>query len=235
MTLKKRIENLDWPTLEQSLWDRGYAKTPSLLTPAECNKLIALYGKDEKFRSRTDMARYRFGVGEYKYFADPLPPLVQQLREQMYPRLAPIANRWMEALRISEQYPPTLTDFLAYCREHGQTRPTPLLLYYEAEGYNCMHQDLYGAVAFPLQLTFFLSCREEDYTGGEFLLVEQRPRAQSRGEAITTGQGEMLIFTTRYRPALGKRGYHRVQVRHGVSTITSGSRFTLGVIFHNAK
>jgi uncharacterized protein len=235
MTIKKRIENLDWQAIEQSLWDRGYAKTTPILTPDECTKLIALYRNEEKFRSRINMARHQFGVGEYRYFADPLPPLVQQLREQMYPLLAPIANRWMEALRISDQYPPSLTEFLSYCQDHGQTRPTPLLLYYEADGYNCMHQDLYGAVAFPLQLTFFLSRREEDYTGGEFLLVEQRPRAQSRGEAIATEQGEMIIFTTRYRPALGKRGYHRVQVRHGVSTITSGSRYTLGVIFHNAK
>jgi uncharacterized protein len=235
MTIKKRLENLDWQAIEQPLWERGYAKTAPFLTPDECTKLISLYDKEEKFRSRTDMARYRFGVGEYKYFADPLPPLVQQLREHTYPLLAPIANRWMEALRIAEQYPSTLTEFLAYCRDHGQTRPTPLLLYYEAGGYNCMHQDLYGAVAFPLQLTFFLSRREEDYTGGEFLLVEQRPRAQSRGEAIVTEQGEMIVFTTRYRPALGKRGYHRVQVRHGVSTITSGTRYTLGVIFHDAK
>ncbi len=235
MTIKKRIESLNWPALEQSLWDRGYAKTPPLLTVDECNKLIALYRKEEQFRSRTDMARYRFGIGEYKYFADPLPPLVQQLREHTYPLLAPIANRWMEALRIPEQFPTTLSEFLSYCHDHGQTRPTPLLLYYEAGGYNCMHQDLYGAVAFPLQLTFFLSRREEDYTGGEFLLVEQRPRAQSRGEAIVTEQGEMIIFTTRYRPALGKRGYHRVQVRHGISTVTAGKRYTLGVIFHNAK
>ncbi|MBM4257451.1 MAG: prolyl 4-hydroxylase subunit alpha [Deltaproteobacteria bacterium] len=235
MTIKKRLESLDWQALEQSLWDRGYTKTSPLLTPDECSKLIALYDKDEKFRSRTNMARHQFGLGEYKYFADPLPPLVHQLREHSYTFLAPMANRWMEALRIPEQYPPTLVEFLDYCREHGQTRPTPLLLSYEAGGYNCLHQDLYGAVAFPLQLTFFLSRREQDYTGGEFLLFEQRPRAQSRGEAIANEQGEMLIFTTRYRPALGKRGYHRVQVRHGVSTITSGSRYTLGVIFHNAK
>ena len=235
MSLKKRIDNLHWPAIEQSLWDRGHAKTPPLLTPDDCHKLIALYSNDEKFRSRTDMARYRFGVGEYKYFADPLPPLVQQLREQMYPLLAPIANRWMDALRIREQFPATLSEFLSYCREHGQTRPTPLLLYYEAGGYNCMHQDLYGVVAFPLQLTLFLSRREKDYAGGEFLLVEQRPRAQSRGEAIPTEQGEMIIFTTRYRPAQGTRGYHRVQMRHGVSTVTSGTRYTLGVIFHNAR
>lgn len=235
MTLKNRLAHLDWPTIERSLWDRGYAKTSPILTPEECSKLVSLYRQDEKFRSRTNMARHQFGVGEYKYFADPLPPLVQQLRKQTYLHLAPIANRWMEALRQPDRYPSTLDEFLSFCAEQGQTRPTPLLLTYEAGGYNCLHQDLYGAVAFPLQLTFFLSRREVDYTGGEFLLVEQRPRAQSRGEAIATEQGETIIFTTRYRPALGKRGYHRVTMRHGVSTVTAGSRYTLGVIFHNAK
>jgi hypothetical protein len=227
--------HLDWHAIEHSLWERGYAKTPPVLTPDECVRLVALYSDDKKFRSRTDMARYRFGVGEYKYFADPLPPFVQALRVAMYTHLAPIANRWMETLRIPERFPLTLTEFLDYCREHGQSRPTPLLLYYEVGGYNCLHQDLYGTVAFPLQLTCFLSRREIDYTGGEFLLVEQRPRAQSRGEAIVTEQGEIIIFTTRYRPASGTRGYHRVQMRHGVSTITSGARYSLGVIFHNAK
>lgn len=235
MNINGRTESLDWAAIEQSLWERGYAKTPSVLTPDECTELIDLYTDAARFRSRIDMARYRFGSGEYKYFADPLPPLVQELRTYMYPFLAPIANRWMEALKKPERYPDHLPEFLAYCREHGQTRPTPLLLYYEAGGYNCLHQDLYGEVAFPLQLTCFLSRREIDYTGGEFLLVEQRPRAQSRGEAIATEQGEIVIFTTRYRPAAGKRGYSRVQMRHGVSRILSGSRYTLGIIFHNAK
>jgi len=233
--MRERLQHLNWPSIEQSLWERGYAKTPPVLTSDECTKLIALYADDTRFRSRIDMARYRFGVGEYKYFADPLPPLVQELRTHMYASLAPIANRWVEALKKPERYPDHLPEFLAYCREHGQTRPTPLLLYYEADGYNCLHQDLYGEVAFPLQLTCFLSRHETDYTGGEFLLVEQRPRAQSRGEAIATEQGEIIIFTTRYRPAAGKRGYFRVQMRHGVSRILSGSRYTLGVIFHNAK
>jgi hypothetical protein len=235
MTIKERLECLDWQALEQSLWERGYAKTPPVLTPEECAKLVALYPNTNRFRSRVDMARYRFGVGEYKYFADPLPPLVQALRTYAYPPLAAIANRWMAALRTSERFPTTLVEFLDHCREHGQTRPTPLMLYYEAGGYNCLHQDLYGEVVFPLQLTCFLSRRGVDYTGGEFLLVEQRPRAQSRGEAIATEQGEIIIFTTRYRPAAGIRGYYRAQMRHGVSTVTSGSRYTLGIIFHNAK
>lgn len=234
-TVKERLANLDWPAIEHSLWERGYATTPPILTPDECAKLIALYSDDSRFRSRIEMARYRFGVGEYKYFADPLPPTVQELRTYTYPPLAAIANQWMKALRMPERYPAELSKFLTYCREHHQTKPTPLLLYYEAGGYNCLHQDLYGEVVFPLQLTCFLSRYGQDYTGGEFLLVEQRPRAQSRGEAITTGQGEIIIFTTRYRPAAGIRGYYRAQMRHGVSTVTSGSRYTLGIIFHNAK
>jgi len=234
-TIKERLANLDWPAIEQSLWERGYAKTPPVLTSDECAELIRLYADETKFRSRIDMARHRFGVGEYKYFADPLPPLVQALRNHAYPPLAAIADRWMKALRLPGRFPADLPEFLAYCRKHGQTKPTPLLLYYETEGYNCLHQDLYGEVAFPLQLACFLSQRDHDYTGGEFLLLEQRPRAQSRGEAITPEQGEINVFTTRYRPAASARGYHRVQMRHGVSRLTSGSRYTLGVIFHNAR
>lgn len=235
MTIKERLAHLDWFTIEQSLWERGYAKTSSLLTPSECAELIALYTDDTKFRSRVDMARYRFGVGEYKYFADPLPPLVQALRTHLYPPLAAIANRWMEALHLPEQYPANLSKLLAQCHQHGQTKPTPLLLHYEAGGYNCLHQDLYGEVVFPLQLACVLSRRDQDYTGGEFLLLEQRPRAQSRGEAITLDQGQIVLFTTRYRPARGVHGYYRATVRHGASTVSSGSRYTLGVIFHNAR
>jgi hypothetical protein len=235
MTIKERLEHLDWQAIERSLWEHGYAKTPPVLTPDECAALIALYADESKFRSRIDMARYRFGSGEYKYFADPLPPLVQALRTHAYPYLAVIANRWMKALRIPERFPTDLSGLLARCREHGQTRPTPLLLFYQADGYNCLHQDLYGEIVFPLQLTCFLSQHGRDYTGGEFLLVEQRPRAQSRGEAITTERGEIVIFPTRYRPVAGVRGYYRAQMRHGVSRVTSGSRYTLGVIFHNAR
>jgi len=234
-SIKERLARLDWKVVEESLWERGYAKTPPVLTKDDCTDLIRLYTDESRFRSRVDMARYRFGIGEYKYFAPPLPPLVQALRTHAYLSLAAIANRWMKALRVPERFPEELSELLARCREHGQTKPTPLLLYYEAGGYNCLHQDLYGEVAFPLQLACFLSRRGHDYTGGEFLLVEQRPRAQSRGEAITTEQGEIIIFTTRYRPAAGTRGYYRAEVRHGVSRVTSGSRYTLGVIFHDAK
>jgi len=233
--IKARLAHLDWSAIEQSLWERGYAKTPPVLTPDECAGLTRLYADGTRFRSRIDMARHRFVVGEYKYFADPLPPLVQALRTHAYPPLAAVANRWMQALRSPERFPADLPEFLALCRKHGQTKPTPLLLYYEAEGYNCLHRDLYGEVAFPLQLACFLSRRNHDYTGGEFLLVEQRPRAQSRGAALTPEQGEIIVFTTRYRPAAGARGYHRVQMRHGVSRLISGSRYTLGVIFHNAR
>jgi uncharacterized protein len=234
MDIRERLKKLDWQTIEQALWEFGYAKTAPLLRPDECRELIGLYTDATKFRSRVDMARYRFGVGEYQYFAEPLPPLVQALRLHAYPPLAALANHWMVALATRERYPADLPSLLARCREHGQTKPTPLLLRYEAGGYNCLHQDVYGDIVFPLQLTCFLSQRDIDYTGGEFLLVEQRPRAQSRGEAITTEQGEIIIFATRYRPVAGARGYYRVNMRHGVSRLLSGCRYTLGVIFHNA-
>jgi uncharacterized protein len=234
MNIAKRLQELDWKAIEQALWNMGYAKTPAVLTADECEELISLYADQTRFRRRIDMERHRFGVGEYQYFAEPLPALVQGLRLSTYPPLATIANGWMEALKQPQRYPPDLPSFLARCQEHGQTKPTPLLLRYEIGGYNCLHQDLYGEIAFPLQLTCFLSRREIDYTGGEFLLVEQRPRAQSRGEAIATEQGEMIIFATRDRPAAGARGYHRLQMRHGVSRIRSGQRYALGIIFHNA-
>jgi hypothetical protein len=233
-TIAGRLAALDWEALESSLWQWGYARTPPLLTAAECTDLIALYADDGRFRSRIDMARFRFGVGDYKYFAHPLPPLVADLRREAYRPLAAIANRWQQALGSRRRFPPDLDGLLAVCRRAGQTRPTPLLLHYEAGGYNCLHQDLYGEVAFPLQLTAFLSPRAA-YEGGEFLLVEQRPRAQSRGEAIQTEQGEIVVFATRERPAAGARGHHRVTMRHGVSRLRSGERYTLGVIFHDAR
>jgi uncharacterized protein len=234
MDIETRVQRLDWKAIEQDLWNTGYAKTPVVLTPPECAELIELYTDATRFRRRIDMARHRFGVGEYQYFAEPLPALVQSLRLSTYTPLAAIANRWMEALRQPQRYPADLARFLAFCQEHGQTKPTPLLLRYEAGGYNCLHQDLYGEVAFPLQLTCFLSRRDRDYSGGEFLLVEQRPRAQPRGEAIATEQGEIIIFATRDRPAVGPRGHYRLQMRHGVSRIRSGRRYALGIIFHNA-
>ena len=235
MTIQERLAQLDWKAIEASLWQRGHAKIEPLLTAEECDAVISLYNKDEYFRSRIEMQRFRFGEGEYKYFKYPLPSLVQALREHMYPCLAIIANTWSKALGEPGCFPMSYDQLLTVCRQHGQTKPTPLLLHYTARGYNCLHQDLYGEVAFPLQLTVFLSRLDQDFTGGEFLLVEQRPRAQSRGEALTPEQGEIVIFATRYRPVRGTRGYYRVNMRHGVSTVHSGSRFTLGVIFHDAK
>lgn len=235
MSFANRIVALDWDEIERQLWEFGYAQTPPVLTPAECAELIALYPDDARFRSRVDMARYRFGVGDYKYFAHPLPPVVAALRAFAYPPLAAIANRWSEALGAPAAYPDDLDGLLARCAAQGQTRPTPLLLHYEAGGYNCLHQDLYGDVVFPLQLTGFLSRRGVDYEGGDFLLVEQRPRAQSRGESLSPEQGELVIFTTRERPVRGARGWFRAAMRHGVSRVRSGTRYTLGVIFHDAK
>jgi hypothetical protein len=235
MDVAARLAALDWTAIEESLGRHGYAKTPPVLTGDECAALIAMYEERERFRSRVEMARFRFGVGDYQYFAAPLPPLVADLRTHAYPPLAVIANRWEDALGTKTQHPATLAELQAVCRRHGQTKPTPLLLHYEAGGYNCLHQDLYGDVVFPLQLTCFLSRRGVDYEGGDFLLVEQRPRAQSRGESIATEQGEIVIFATRHRPIQGARGWYRAALRHGVSTIHRGTRYTLGVIFHDAK
>jgi hypothetical protein len=234
MDVQLRIDRLNWLEIENSLHQWGYAKTPPLLTSEECSALIDLYGQDHLFRNRIDMQRHGFGIGEYKYFADPLPDIITQVRSAAYARLAPIANTWTKRLGLAQDYPPDLESFLRQCADHGQTRPTPLLLRYREGCYNCLHQDLYGEIAFVLQLAIVLSSNL-DYEGGHFLLVEQRPRAQSRGEAILLEQGEAIIFTNRYRPVESKRGYYRAQVRHGVSRLTRGTRYTLGIIFHNAK
>lgn len=234
-SIQSRLRQVDWTEIARTASDRGWATTRPLLTADECADLIGLYSEEHRFRSRIDMARFRFGEGEYKYFANPLPPAVLALRRHAYPHLAPIANDWSAALGAKPAFPPDLDEFLAGCAEHGQTRPTPLLLRYEAGGYNCLHQDLYGDVAFPLQMTCLLSRPGTDFTGGEFLLVEQRPRAQSRGEVVPLAQGQIVIFATRERPVRGARGTYRVNLRHGVSRVTSGQRYTLGVIFHDAK
>jgi hypothetical protein len=235
-SLTGRLGRLDWDALGRSLWERGWATTGApLLTPEECAGLISLYADEALFRSRVDMERFRFGKGEYKYFTDPLPALVRELRDRAYPPLAAIANDWMKALRLRTRFPGTHARLLAACRRRGQSKPTPLLLRYEADGYNCLHQDVYGDVTFPLQLTCVLSRRGSDYTGGDFLLVEQRPRAQSRGEAIPIDQGAIIIFTTRDRPVQGARGHYRASMRHGVSRLLGGTRYSLGVIFHDAR
>jgi hypothetical protein len=233
--LAARVTALPWEAIGTELDARGFATTGPLLDAAECAQLAAVYGEERRFRSRVDMARYRFGLGEYKYFAAPLPEPVAALREGLYPHLAPVANRWMERLGAPERYPATLAGLGRLCARHGQSKPTPLLLHYTAGGYNCLHQDLYGAVAFPLQATVLLSDPATDFTGGEFLLVEQRPRAQSAGHVVPLRQGEGVIFATRHRPARGARGWYRAQLRHGVSEVRSGERYTLGVIFHDAE
>ena len=233
-SIAERLRAVDWRDVAAALRESAYARLPARLSAEECASLLALYEDDGRFRTRVDMERHRFGVGEYKYFSYPLPLLVVDLRREAYPPLAAIANRWMEALGERQRFPPDLQAFLTRCVRAGQTRPTPLLLRYEAGGYNALHQDTYGEVSFPLQLVVFLSQPDVDYTGGEFLLVEQRPRAQSVGEAIVAEKGQMLVFTNRIRPAAGARGAYRVNVRHGVSRVRSGRRFALGVIFHDA-
>jgi hypothetical protein len=234
-SIERRVAQLDWEQIRATLEDRGYATTASLLTPGQCAELVGLYDDRERFRSRVDMARLRFGVGEYKYFNAPLPPIVAALREATYRGVVTIANDWMTALRFEPRLPATLGDFLERCHRHGQVKPTPLMLRYETGGYNCLHQDLYGDVVFPLQFTVMLSRPNHDFAGGEFILVEQRPRAQSRGDAIALQQGEAILFPTRYRPIRGARGWYRINVRHGVSRVSEGRRLTLGIIFHDAK
>jgi hypothetical protein len=212
----------------------GFAVLRGLLSAAECRGLVALYDEREAFRSRVVMARHGYGQGEYKYLAYPLPPLVARLRESLYPRLASVANRWQQQLDLATKFPETLDPYLARCHAAGQTRPTPLILKYGAGDYNCLHQDLYGELVFPLQATVLLSPPGEDFSGGEFLLVEQRPRRQSKGEVVALRQGDAVIFPVNHRPVAGARGFYRVTMRHGVSRMHSGSRFTLGIIFHDA-
>jgi hypothetical protein len=233
--ISQRLASLDWPGIRQSLAQYGYALTPTILTPSECAALVDLYPSHELFRSHVIMSRYRFGSGDYKYFDYALPPTVQQLREHSYFHLVPLANEWNQALGLSEVFPDDHASFLRTCAKNGQKRATPLLLHYESGDFNCLHQDLYGAVAFPLQLTCFLSQPGVDYEGGEFVIVEQRPRAQSKAEVIVAQQGQILIFATRYRPVKGTRGFYRASLRHGVSRLKRGVRFTLGVIYHDSQ
>lgn len=230
-----RVGALDWARIVADLDARGVATTGPLLAPEECRALAALYQGENGFRSRVVMARHGFGQGEYKYFAYPLPPLVAELRKALYPRLAPTARRWSAATGRKADFPSTLGAYLKRCHDAGQTRPTPLLLRYGDGDYNCLHQDLYGELAFPLQATILLSAPGDDFEGGEFVLVEQRPRMQSRPEVVPLRQGEAVIFAVNERPVEGKRGIYRVKMRHGVSRLRSGERLTLSVIFHDAR
>ena len=225
---------IDWEKVGTGLDERGSAVVERLLTPAQCRSLAALYAKDDLFRSRVVMARHGFGRGEYKYFAYPLPEVLAAQRAALYSPLAGIANRWNAALGIDARFPRDHKAFLKRCHAAGQRRPTPLILKYEAGDYNCLHQDLYGEHVFPLQLTILLSEPERDFTGGEFVMTEQRPRMQSRAEVVPLAQGDAVIFAVNERPVRGSRGAYRVKLRHGVSRVRSGRRYTAGIIFHDA-
>ncbi|HZD41978.1 MAG TPA: 2OG-Fe(II) oxygenase [Terriglobales bacterium] len=229
-------DNIDWQAVLSHLDERAFAVIPAVLTPTASEEIAAVYLDDRRFRSRIEMERYGFGRGEYKYFTYPLPEVVQQLRSSFYPRLAPLASEWRARLGTKKwRYPETLAEFIAQCHRAGQKRPTPLILKYGAGDFNCLHQDLYGEMVFPFQVTFFLSRPGIDFEGGEFILSEQRPRRQSRIEVLSPNQGDAVIFTVHHRPVRGTKGYYRANLRHGVSTVHSGERYTLGVIFHDAK
>ena len=230
-----RVDALPWPDISGELDAQGCAVLKGLLTPDECRSIAVIYPDDARFRSRIVMGRHGFGRGEYKYFSYPLPDLVAQLRPALYAHLQGIANRWNEAMGIEIRYPAVHAAFLKRCHEAGQSRPTPLLLQYEAGDYNCLHQDLYGEHVFPLQVAILLSEPGRDFTGGEFVLTEQRPRMQSRAEVVPLAQGDAVAFAVHHRPVKGTRGTYRVNLRHGVSRVRSGQRQTVGVIFHDAK
>jgi hypothetical protein len=228
--------DIDWEQALCQLDERGFALATGVLTKKTCDAIAASYADDGQFRSRIEMSRYAFGRGEYKYFKYPLPAMVQQLRSLIYPYLAPLANQWLDRLGSKQShYPENLSDFTERCHRAGQKRATPLLLKYGPGDFNCLHQDLYGEIFFPFQLTFFLSQGARDFEGGEFVLAEQQPRRQSRVEVLAPNQGDAVIFSVDHRPVRGARGYYRARLRHGVSTVRSGSRYTLGIIFHDAK
>jgi hypothetical protein len=229
-----RVEALDWQRISDELGEQGHAIIPSLLRAEQCSALADLYAASDLFRSRVVMSRHGFGRGEYQYFSYPLPDVVASLRSSLYSHLAPIANRWNDLLRSDVRFPGKHSEFIARCHDAGQLRPTPLLLQYEAGDYNCLHQDLYGAHVFPLQVAVLLSQPGRDFTGGEFVLTEQRPRMQSRAEVVPLQQGDAVVFAVHHRPVQGTRGIYRVNMRHGVSRLRSGHRHTLGVIFHDA-
>ncbi len=233
--IEPRLEAIDWARVAADLDAWGWAMSEAVLSPGECEATAALYAEDSRFRSRVVMARHGFGRGEYRYFSYPLPDLVAGLRSALYPRLAPVANRWNEAMGIEVRFPAEHAAFIERCHRAGQTRPTPLLLQYGPGDYNCLHQDLYGEHVFPFQVAILLSPPGQDFTGGEFVLTEQRPRMQSRVEVVPLRQGDAAVFAVHHRPVRGTRGTYRVTLRHGVSRLRSGHRHTLGIIFHDAE
>jgi len=230
-----RVDALDWQRVSLDLDEQGSAMLQGLLSQDECRAITALYPEDSLFRSRVVMGRHGFGRGEYKYFSYPLPEIIEGLRTAIYPHLAPVANHWNMAMGIEVRYPDRHADFIWRCQEAGQLRPTPLLLEYEAGDYNCLHQDLYGEHVFPIQVAILLSEPGRDFTGGEFVLTEQRPRMQSRPEVVPMRMGDAVAFAVHHRPVRGTRGIYRVHLRHGISRLRSGRRHTAGIIFHDAK
>jgi hypothetical protein len=232
--MRERIDQLDWRQAAGQINCTGYAVLNHVLKPQECHELKSVYDQNNLFRKTIVMERYRFGLGEYKYFNYPLPPIIEQLRQTVYPHLAPIANKWMEVLGIETRFPNAHDELLDLCHAHSQNRPTPLILRYGKGGYNTLHQDLYGDIFFPMQIVLFLDEPGQEYEGGEFVLVEQQPRAQSKAIVLKPRKGDILVFTTNFRPVKGSRGYYRVNMKHGVSEVTAGNRHTLGIIFHDA-
>ncbi len=229
-----KIEQIDWQAMSDEMNDKGYAILPRFLNMQQCQSMINLFDKPDGYRKTVMMERYRFGLGAYKYWDYPLPDLVQSLRENLYPKLAPIANLWMKILHVDEHFPETFEDLRSACHKNRQQKPTPLILKYGEGGYNTLHQDLYGDIYFPLQAACFLSELDEGYTGGEFVLTQQVPRAQSKAIVLKPKRGDMILFTTNFRPVKGARGYYRATMRHGVSEVHSGERYTMGIIFHDA-
>jgi hypothetical protein len=230
----ERLKEKNWDKAAEDLHQQGYTLITNVLNKKECDGLIGSYNADNTYRKTITMERYRFGLGEYKYFQYPLPDIINDIRQAVYPYLAPIANQWMAVLNIDTKFPATHEELKRLCHDHGQTKPTVLILKYGKGGFNTLHQDLYGDIYFPMQLVLFLNEPEEDYTGGEFVLTEQIPRAQSKANVLRPRRGDCLLFTTNFRPAKGSKGYYRVNMRHGVSPLFSGHRHTLGIIFHDA-
>ncbi len=232
--IKQKLQETDWEFVANEMHEKGFAVIPKILTDEQCNELIQGYDNPNAYRKTVVMERYRFGLGEYKYFNYPLPDLIQQVRTSIYPQLAPIANAWFKALHIDKQFPPVHQELLQQCQTNNQRKATVLILKYGKGGHNTLHQDLYGDIYFPIQTVLFLTEPDKDYTGGEFVLTEQIPRAQSKAIVLKPRKGDMLIFTTNFRPVKGEKGHYRVNMKHGVSEVHNGKRYTLGIIFHDA-
>ncbi|MDJ1481116.1 2OG-Fe(II) oxygenase [Cytophagaceae bacterium YF14B1] len=233
-SIKEKIDALNWQSITTEMNEKGFACLSALLSETQCEELIQQYDNPSLYRKTVIMERYRFGLGEYKYFQYPLPDTIQTIRESVYEHLAPVANGWMKALHIDKIFPDTLAELQSLCHLHGQQKPTVLILKYDKGGHNTLHQDLYGEIFFPIQIVLFLNEPGQDFTGGEFVLMQQTPRAQSKAMVLTPRKGDMLLFTTSFRPVKGSKGYYRAAMKHGVSELHSGERHTLGIIFHDA-